>query len=748
MTPNISQYDSWSMVMPKSVVTIDPTLVSAFGFSENSTDYMLNQSGMMVNNCTEIVGRNSLITSVQPTYTLSLYQSGYLAQQTVMVIPYNVPVVLGCSVTVKNRTVSIVTNMTISCDRNTNGSLNDQLLIIKLPANGFNYSLALDADSNSIDVSNPTLRIPIMTSSSRIITTTITSLINLNYIPNINSKSVSPSDNISNIQFTTVTTLTTASGTSQEVVGAANISSSQFVTNQAYEINNLESTRNSTVSGSYTNITVDYQTILGKLQDIMQITLPSGQNSFAAGMSNCFVGAGQICNIVASNTTDLLISLIPNSSVLLTNVINSYPNANYIRVRILTNPQQQLIEEGSTLIEPPISLWRISITGNATSTRIADISYMFFQLTPIQLRINSTNVIKISIPPKVFTRTFNSDDCAVKVPGSITTFGGCTYSFDTEGWLRNVTVGSIGSYGIDINTTLNINFSVTNSWTSYQLSDCTFVATVFVDSTTYASQGTIVFATVYHGLSSFVPVGVSLTSSSVSQPQNRAGSQSVLLVSLVLNGNIGKGTVIALQLPKDSFIYSAAVNPKFTVLNEDSNYYYIVVPTTCSSSGCMNFSDKFNLSVTNNFFVKKQTNSLIMSAQYDNLPCSQPFTIQSMNHVPMNLPALTLTRNDSVSATWVAISLSFGLAALNTLNISGITEFGELQIDISKNISSSEYLNTAYEFSQQNSKTMQFQQVSGVTVFTNADNISFVIPANCSNSSATSLVAITGRNKI
>jgi hypothetical protein len=79
----------------------------------------------------------------------------------------------------------------------------------------------------------------------------------------------------------------------------------------------------------------------------MQITLPNGQNLFAAGMSNCFVGSGismQSCNILSSNTTDLLISLIPNASVLLTNVQNNYPNSNNMRVRILTRPEQQQIE--------------------------------------------------------------------------------------------------------------------------------------------------------------------------------------------------------------------------------------------------------------------------------------------------------------------------------------------------------------------------------------------------------------------
>jgi hypothetical protein len=166
----------------------------------------------------------------------------------------------------------------------------------------------------------------------------------------------------------------------------------------------------------------------------MQITLPSGQNSFSIGVSNCFVGVGtalQICNIIVFNNTDLLISLIPNSSVLLTNVLNSYPNSNGIRVRILTNPEQQLIEEGNTPILPSISLWKISMTGVASSSKVADISNLFFQLSPTQLKINATNIIKISFPPKMFTRTFNTDNnCVVKVTGSTTTYNGCSFNFD------------------------------------------------------------------------------------------------------------------------------------------------------------------------------------------------------------------------------------------------------------------------------------------------------------------------------
>jgi hypothetical protein len=75
----------------------------------------------MTNNSTSIGGKNSLSTFNIPQYTLNLLQSGFLVQQSVITDITNSPVVLGCNVTTTNRTVSILTNLTITCDRNHNG---------------------------------------------------------------------------------------------------------------------------------------------------------------------------------------------------------------------------------------------------------------------------------------------------------------------------------------------------------------------------------------------------------------------------------------------------------------------------------------------------------------------------------------------------------------------------------------------------------------------------------------------------
>jgi hypothetical protein len=77
-------------------------------------------------------------------------------------------------------------------------------LVVELPTNGFNYTSAIDPSLVKINVSNPTFQIPINATSPRIITGTVRSILNLNYIPNINSNSLYPTDKINKIQIKTV----------------------------------------------------------------------------------------------------------------------------------------------------------------------------------------------------------------------------------------------------------------------------------------------------------------------------------------------------------------------------------------------------------------------------------------------------------------------------------------------------------------------------------------------------------------
>ena len=77
--------------------------------------------GTIPNNIAMMRGKNSLSTYDTPQMTINLLQGGYLVQQAVVTLGNNQPVVLGCSISLTNRTVGVLTNMTITCDRNSNG---------------------------------------------------------------------------------------------------------------------------------------------------------------------------------------------------------------------------------------------------------------------------------------------------------------------------------------------------------------------------------------------------------------------------------------------------------------------------------------------------------------------------------------------------------------------------------------------------------------------------------------------------
>ncbi len=79
----------------------------------------------------------------------------------------------------------------------------------------------------------------------------------------------------------------------------------------------------------------------------------------------------------------------------------------------------------------------------------------------------------------MYTRTFNTDDCIIKPSISNNTYTGCTYDFDTNGWLSMIRVGSFGPADIDINSSLFINFTVTNAWTTYSFTNQSFSVTVY-----------------------------------------------------------------------------------------------------------------------------------------------------------------------------------------------------------------------------------------------------------------------------
>jgi hypothetical protein len=235
-----------------------------------------------------------------------------------------------CNISLTNRTVNFLTNMTVVCDRNSNGELNDQFFIVRLPENSFDYTSAT-YNSTAISRTNPTLIVPITSSSPRIMTVTILNLKNLIFIPNLNEPTYL-TNSIPNISITTTQSNQT------KIVGKASIDSRNFIPNDAYDIKNTTAVRSNIKSGDITNVTIQYATVLGRAQHVMQITLPVGQNGFS-NVSGCNVGANMdLCNVVDFNATDMKIKLVPNSTVHLSRIVNFYPNANFLKIRIFTYP--------------------------------------------------------------------------------------------------------------------------------------------------------------------------------------------------------------------------------------------------------------------------------------------------------------------------------------------------------------------------------------------------------------------------
>jgi hypothetical protein len=194
-----------------------------------------------VNNLVEVKGKNNLNTGVTGRAWIGLLNAGFLVQAANIDIGTNAPVLIACTITMANRTVGVTTDMTITCDRNSAGELADTAMVIKLPSNGFNYSLAT---SNSTNIS-PSLTItsPIGSTSPRIQTISIQNLRNIAYIPIPSLSSSYSSNNVGDIEVTTIQT------DASKIVGRGWISSINYIPNDAYDMRNCTAVRNNVKSG-------------------------------------------------------------------------------------------------------------------------------------------------------------------------------------------------------------------------------------------------------------------------------------------------------------------------------------------------------------------------------------------------------------------------------------------------------------------------------------------------------------------
>ncbi len=189
----------------------------------------------------EVRGKNNLNTGLTGRAWIGLLNAGFLVQAVHIDIGTNAPVLIACTLTMTNRTVGVTTDMTVTCDRNSAGELADTAMMIKLPSNGFNYSLAT---SNSTTVS-PSLTItsPISSTSPRIQTISIQNLRNIAYIPIPSLSSSYSSNNVGDIEVTTIQT------DASKIVGRGWISSINYIPNDAYDMRNCTAVRNNVKSG-------------------------------------------------------------------------------------------------------------------------------------------------------------------------------------------------------------------------------------------------------------------------------------------------------------------------------------------------------------------------------------------------------------------------------------------------------------------------------------------------------------------
>lgn len=115
-------YDSFQILLSKStIITQQSWMPSSVTVTENQTHYILTQSSVLFGNTLQFKAKNSLSTYDTPQHSIVLLQAGYSVQQNSIDVGLNTPVVLGCSVSLTNRTVSMSTSMTVTCDRNSNG---------------------------------------------------------------------------------------------------------------------------------------------------------------------------------------------------------------------------------------------------------------------------------------------------------------------------------------------------------------------------------------------------------------------------------------------------------------------------------------------------------------------------------------------------------------------------------------------------------------------------------------------------
>ena len=137
-----------------------------------------------------------------------------------------------------------------------------------------------------------------------------------------------------------------------------------------------------------------------------------------------------ICPIVSLNQTHIILQFVGNETIVLTEVLNLYPNDNMLMVKIMTNLYED-IAYGEVQILPTIALEKLEVTGQVASSASSEINTIMLNIIPRDIEIGTDCDVRIVMPNKLFDRQDGQRDCKVTVSGK--EYNGCRFDVDEDG---------------------------------------------------------------------------------------------------------------------------------------------------------------------------------------------------------------------------------------------------------------------------------------------------------------------------
>lgn len=106
-----------------------------------------------------------------------------------------------------------------------------------------------------------------------------------------------------------------------------------------------------------------------------------------------------------------------------------------------------------------------------------------------------------------------------------------------------------------------------------------------------------------------------------------------------------------------------------------------------------------------------------------------------------------LSRSSNIGADLTNVTVTFSMLPVGGLSVIGLLNFGQVQVDISNNITSPVYFTPIYSYTQQDPATQTVQSIT-TSIIKNNQNITTLIPSTVSNSSNIHKIQIQGKNSL